>query len=108
MTVGEAGVEFRSRLPGVKCYRRESIIKMCRAGEIPAKKIGKEWRILTGWVDEEIRTRLLELDDLIRMQMIILAQTHPYATKKKVCSKYWDRETINTQLKLRILEGSLT
>jgi len=104
LTVGEAGVEFRSRLPGVKGYRREAVIKMCRSGEIPAKKIGKEWRILTEWVDQEIRERLLELDDLIRMQLIILAQTHPFSTKKKVSSKYWTRETVNAQLKLRILE----
>ena len=106
MTVGEAGVEFRSRLPGVKGYRREAIIKKCRAGEIPAKKFGKEWRILTEWIDQEIRERLLELDDLIRKQMIVLAQTHPFTTKKKVSSKYWTRETVNTQMKLRILEGS--
>jgi len=106
MTVGEAGVEFRSRLPGVKGYRRELIIKKCRAGEIPAKKFGKEWRILTEWIDQEIRERLLELDDLIRKQMIVLAQTHPFITKKKVSSKYWTRETVNTQMKLRILKGS--
>ena len=105
MTVGEAGVEFRSRLPGVKGYRREAIIKKCRAGEIPAKKFGKEWRILTEWIDEEIRERLLELDDLIRKQMIVLAQTHPFISKKKVSSKYWTRETVNTQMKLRILKG---
>lgn len=106
MTVGEAGVEFRSRLPGVKGYRREAIIKKCRAGEIPAKKFGKEWRILTEWIDQEIRDRLLELDDLIRKQMIVLAQTHPFTTNKKVSSKYWTRETVNTQMKLRILKGS--
>lgn len=105
MTVGEAGVEFRSRLPGVKGYRRESIIKLCRAGEIPAKKIGKEWRILTDWIDEEVRTRLLELDDLIRIRMIVLAQSHPYLKDKKVSSKYWTRETVDTQVKMRILKG---
>jgi hypothetical protein len=105
MTVGEAGVEFRSRLPGVKGYRRQTIIKRCRAGDIPAKKLGKEWRILTEWIDQEVRTRLLELDDLVRRQMIILAQTHPFTTNKKVFSKHWTRETINTQLKLRILKG---
>lgn len=105
MTVGEAGVEFRSQLPGVKGYRREAIIKKCRAGEIPAKKIGKEWRILTEWIDQEVRTRLLELDDLVRRQMVILAQTHPFTTKKRVSSKHWTRETVNTQLKLRILKG---
>ena len=106
MTVGEAGVEFRSRLPGVKGYRREAIIKKCRARQIPAKKFGKEWRILTEWIDQEIRERSLELDDLIRKQMIVLAQTHPFITKKKVSSKYWTRETVNTQMKLRILKGS--
>lgn len=105
MTVGEAGVEFRSLLPGVKGYRREAIIKRCRAGEIPAQKIGKEWRILTGWIDEEVRTRLLELDDLIRMKMIVLSQSHPNIKDKKVFSKYWTQETVNTQLKLRILKG---
>ena len=106
MTVGEAGVEFRSLLPGVKGYRREAIIKKCRAGEIPAKKIGKEWRILTEWIDQEIRERLLELDDLIRRQMIVLAQTHPFTTKKKVRSKHWSEETVKAQTKLRILKGS--
>jgi hypothetical protein len=105
MTVGEAGVEFRSRLPGVKGYRRQTIIKRCRAGDIPAKKLGKEWRILTEWIDQEVRTRLLELDDLVRRQMVILAQTHPFTTKKRVSSKHWTRETVNTQLKLRILKG---
>tara|TARA_Y100000004_G_C8770618_1_gene350535 strand:+ start:267 stop:608 length:342 start_codon:yes stop_codon:yes gene_type:complete len=106
MTVGEAGVEFRSRLPGVKGYRREAIIKKCRAGEIPAKKIGKEWRILTQWIDEEVRARILELDDLIRRQLILMAETHPYATKKKVRSKHWSEETVKAQTKLRILKGS--
>ena len=104
MTVGEAGVEFRSRLPGVKGYRREAIIKKCRAGEIPAKKFGKEWRILTEWIDEEIRSRLLELDDLIRRKIIVLAQTHPTITKMRVRSKHWSEETVNTQMKLRILK----
>ena len=106
MTVGEAGVEFRSRLPGVLGYRRETILKRCRAGEIPAKKIGKEWRILTDWVDQEIRERLLELDDLIRMQMILLADRHPLMVKRKVCSKHWTRETVEAQMQLRILKGS--
>ena len=106
MTVGEAGVEFRSRLPGVQGYRRQTLADRCRAGEIPAKKIGKEWRILTEWIDQEIRTRLLELDDLVRRQMIILAQTHPFTTKKKVRSKHWSEETVKAQTKLRILKGS--
>ncbi len=106
MTVGEAEVEFRSRLHGVKGYRREAIVKRCRAGELPAKKIGKEWRILTDWVDQEIKERLLELDDLIRMQMILLAERHPLMVKRKVWSKHWTRQTVETQMKLRILKGS--
>tara|TARA_Y100001972_G_C7566281_1_gene284292 strand:+ start:76 stop:423 length:348 start_codon:yes stop_codon:yes gene_type:complete len=106
MTVGEAGVEFRSRLPGVLGYRRQTIADRCRAGEIPAKKIGKEWRILTEWIDGEVNSRLLELDDLIRKKMIVLAQTHPSINNMKVRSKHWSEETVNTQLKLRILEES--
>lgn len=106
MTVGEAGVEFRSRLPGVKGYRREAIIKKCRAGEIPAKKIGKEWRILTDWVDKEITDRLIEFNDLVKMQMILMVQSHPYAAKKKISSKYWTRERIEKSAKIRILEAT--
>ena len=106
MTVGEAGVEFRTRLPGVKGYRRETIVKKCRAGEIPARKFGKEWQILTDWIDEEITDRLIELDNLVKMQMILLVHPHAYGAKKKLRSNHWTKEKILQCAKIRILEAT--
>lgn len=104
-TIGEAGIEFRSRLPGVIGYRHSTIANRCRSGDIPATKIGKDWSILGEWVEQEINVRLLELDQLIRKKMIIIATDHPIVSKRKVNSKHWSEETVKTQVKLRILEG---
>ena len=104
MTAGEAGIEFRSRLPGVRGYGRGCLLKMFRSGKAPASKFDGEWVVLSDWVNGEITDRLMELDDLIRQRMINLAHSSPILWRRRVSSVYWTAAIVDRQTQMRILE----
>lgn len=104
MTAGEAGIEFRSRLPGVRGYSRGCLLKMFRSGKAPASKFDGEWVVLSDWVNGQITDRLMELDDLIRQRLINLAQSSPILWRRRVSSIYWTAAIVDRQAQMRILE----
>ena len=104
MTAGEAGIEFRSRLPGVRGYGRGALLEKFRSGEAPASKFDKEWVVLSDWVNTEISKRIIELDDLIRERIINLASSNPTLWKRRVCSIHWTAKIVDRQAQMRILE----
>ena len=104
MTAGEAGIEFRSRLPGVRGYSRGRLLRMFRSGRAPATKFDGEWVVLSDWVNGQISDRLMELDDLIRKRIINLAQPSPILWRRRVSSIHWTAEIVDRQTHMRILE----